>query len=179
MKSYFVVAMLLAAPVVYGQPLQIKLLDELKAKASEVVDLNFNKDMLKLGASFLGSGKQDDPKIKKLVAGLDSFLIKSFEFDKEGAYSKSDLEDLIHQMGRPGWNLIISTDEKKSRETTRIWIKASTPQEVGGMRLLSAEPKELTIIESIGRINLDDLKDLASMGGVRDVTIDHSGKKEE
>src|SRR5215472_5970062 len=109
MKRYLVVA-LMSAPVLFGQPMEIKGLDGLKDKASEVVDVTLNKDMLKSGASFLGSGKdQDQEKIKKLVEGLESIVVKSFEFEKNGAYTQIQLDDIARQMSQPGWNLIVTS----------------------------------------------------------------------
>jgi len=179
MKRYLVAA-LMGAPILFAQPMEIKGLDSIKAKASGVVDVTLNKDMLKSGASFLGSGKDEDAaKVRKMVEGLESLVVKSFEFEKDGAYTHAQLDDIARQMGQPGWNLIVSTIEKDSGETTRVWVKASTPQAPGGVRVLSAEPRELTIVESIGNINLSDLQGLAGLAGIRDVTIDHSGKKKE
>jgi len=179
MKRYLVVA-LMSAPVLFGQPMEIKGLDGLKDKASEVVDVTLNKDMLKSGASFLGSGKdQDQEKIKKLVEGLESIVVKSFEFEKNGAYTQIQLDDIARQMSQPGWNLIVTSTEKNSGETTRVWVRVGTPQTPGGVRVLSAEPRELTIVEYIGSVNLSDLQGLAGLAGIRDVMIDHSGKKKE
>jgi hypothetical protein len=180
MKRYLVVA-LMSAPVLFGQPIEIKGLDGLKAKASDVVDVSLNKDMLKAGAGFLGSGKVDDAaKIRKLIeGGMESIVVKSFEFEKDGVYTQTELDEIARQMSQPGWNLIVTTTEKKSGESTRVWARTGTPQASGGVRVLSAEPKELTIIEAIGKFNLSDLQDLAGLTGIRDVTIEHSGKKKE
>ena len=172
MKGYLAVMALVMAPVACAQTPNLGVFDRLKDKASEVTDMNLNKDLLGLGASFLGADKGDTAKVKKLAEGLNSIVIKSLEFEKEGVYSKADVQQLITELGGPGWNLIISSEEKKSHEIARIWIKAANNGEVGGMRILSAEPKELAVIEITGRVRLEDLKDLGALG-VPDVASEH------
>ncbi len=162
MKRYLALAALVVAPL-GAQPLKLGILDKLKDKATEVVDVNLSKDMLKLGTSFLGDGGKtpdhpDNADLKKLTEGLDSILVKSFEFDEEGAYTEADVRQIVSEMASSGWTLMVSVEEKKSKELMRVWGKP------GGIRLLTAEPKELTVVEIIGKISLDNLKDLSGLG---------------
>ena len=177
MKKLVAFAALALAPLACAQ-LKLTVFDKLKAKASDVVNINLNKDLLGLGAGFLGSDKGDGAKIKKLAEGLNSILIHSLEFDKEGAYSDADVKQIVSEMGGPGWNLVVSADENKGREISRIWIKASGNGELGGLRIMSAESKELSIIEIIGKIRLEDLKDLGALG-IPNIASEHTGKPAE
>lgn len=156
-------AVLAFAPLGIAQELRLPVFDKLKEKASDVTNLTLNKNLLQLGVGFLGNDK-DAAKIKKLVEGLNGIFVKSLEFDKEGAYTKADLQQLLSEVGGPGWNLIISSDENHGQEISRIWIKTSGNGEVGGMRILSAEAKELTVVDISGRVRLEDLKDLEGLG---------------
>jgi hypothetical protein len=163
MRTFVSLAVLALAPLVYAQELKLAVFDKLKSQASNVVDLNLSKDLLGLGAGFLGK-QGDGADVKKLVEGLNNVVVRSFEFEKEGAYSDADVKELIAEMSVPDWKLVISADEKKGREISRIWTKATGAGEIGGLRILSAEPKELSVIEITGRVRLEDLKKLGGLG---------------
>ena len=124
MRRYVAMAVLAFAPLGIAQELRLPVFDKLKEKASDVTNLTLNKNLLQLGVGFLGNDK-DAAKIKKLVEGLNGIFVKSLEFDKEGAYTKADLQQLLSEVGGPGWNLIISSDENHGQEISRIWIKTS------------------------------------------------------
>lgn len=177
MRKYLVLAALAVAPLACAQGLKLQVFERLKDKASSVTDLNLNKDMLGLGASFLGNS--DAAKVKKLAEGLSGILVHSLEFEKEGIYSPADVQSLIAELGSPGWNLVVSSDEKhgKGHEISRVWIKSGAGGELGGLRIMSAEAKELSVIEISGKIRLEDLKDLGGLG-VPNVNIGdgHNGK---
>jgi hypothetical protein len=182
MRRYLAFGVLALAPLicaqgVCAQGLKLNTFEKLKDKASDSTDLTLSKDLLKMGAGFLGSDA-DAAKVKKLAAGLNGILIRSLEFEKEGAYTNADVQALIAEMGSPGWSLVISADEKSGsgHEISRVWIKGSENGELGGLRILSAEPKELSAIEILGRVRLEDLKDLGGLG-VPDLNIgSHQGQ---
>lgn len=182
MKRLLAAALLAALPLAFAQPLKLDVFEKLKKRATSVVDLNLNKDLLSLGMSFLGGDRSvDAAKIKKLAEGLNGIQIRSLEFEKEGDFSSKDVQELIEEMAGKGWQLVISADEKKEAEISRIWVMSGSNGEVGGMRILSAEPKELTVIEINGKVRLEDLKDLSGLGIPSNITNEHShsGKKNE
>jgi hypothetical protein len=165
MKRMLAFAALAVAPFAWAQELKLTAFDKLKPQASNIVDLNLSKDLLGLAAGFL-AGDGDAAKVKKLTEGINNIVIRSFEFEKEGVYSDADVKQLISEMSTPGWKLSISADEKhgNGREISRIWTKPTGNGEIGGIRILSAEPKELSAIEITGRVNLQDLGDLKGLG---------------
>jgi hypothetical protein len=182
MKRFLAVAVFALAPLC-AQTLNLSVFDRLKDKASDSTDVNLSKDLLGLAAGVLGNDKDSDAaKAKKVVEGLSGVLVRSLEFDKEGVYSEADVQQLITELGSTGWKLVISADEKhgKSREISRIWIKTAEG-ELGGLRILSAEPKELSVVEISGRIRLQDLKDLGGNLGIPnlDVLDGHSGASDK
>jgi hypothetical protein len=183
MKRFVAVAAMVVAPLACAQELKLTVFDKLKPQASNIVDLNLSKDLLGLGAGFLGNDG-DDAKVKKLTEGLNNIFIRSLEFEKEGVYSDADVKQIISEMTAPGWKLVISADEKhgSGHETSRIWIKATGNGELGGLRIMSAEPKELSAIEITGRVSLKDLGALGDLG-IPGIGSEHTGqaskKKEE
>jgi hypothetical protein len=167
MKRYLAIAVVALAPLACAQTLKLSVFDKLKDKATDSTDLNLSKDLLGLAGGFLGSDKDGDgAKVKKLVSGLNNILIKSLTFDKEMVYASADVQQLISELGGPGWKLVISSDEKhgNGQEISRVWTKAMADGEIGGLRIMSAEPKELSVIEITGRVNLKDLHELGDLG---------------
>lgn len=168
------VGALLLTTFAFGQELHMPVFNRLKSQASNVVDLNLSKDLLGLGAGFLGRDK-DGEKVKKVVSGLNNIVIHSLEFDKEGVYNDADVADLIRELGAPDWKLVVSAEEKKNHEASRIWIKSAANGALGGMRILTAERKELTVVEITGRISPEDLKDLGGLN-IPGLAGEHEGQ---
>lgn len=155
--------------------------DKLAAKAVETVNITLDASMLQMAGSFLAGKEPQQEKIKKLISGLKGIYVKSFEFAKEGEYSKADVEAIESQLKGPGWSQIVDVKSKKEGETAGIYVKKDDGQIVG-MTILSAEPKELTVVNIVGPI---DLNDLASLGGhfgiptVPDVSMKHGAKQDK
>ena len=174
MKRILALGILSLSSIACAQNLKLSVFDRLKEKASDASDVTLNKDLLKLAGSFLGSG--DGSRIKKLADGLSNIMVRSLEFDKKNMYTSADVDALIAEMGAPGWTLIIKADERNGsdHEVSRIWVKSSENGELGGLRIMSAEARELSVIEIVGKVRLEDLKDLKGLG-LPDVNINLGG----
>ena len=146
-------------PLAYGQEAKLKIdhLDKLAAKASEVSDVDLEGPLLQTASQFLSKG-ETDAEIKEIVFGLKGIYVRSFEFEKEGSYSQADLEMIRKQLQSPGWTRIVNVQSKQDKESTEIYSMLSGDKIVG-LAILSAEPKELTVVNIVGPI------DLAKMGG--------------
>ena len=145
-------------PLAYGQEAKLKIdhLDKLAAKASEVSDVDLEGPLLQTASQFLSKG-ETDAEIKEIVFGLKGIYVRSFEFEKEGSYSQADLEMIRKQLQSPGWTRIVNVQSKQDKESTEIYSMLSGDKIVG-LAILSAEPKELTVVNIVGPI------DLAKMG---------------
>src|SRR5947208_1016113 len=93
----------LAASLGSGQTLKLDSLDRLAAKASESVNVTLDGAMLRMASGFLSDGDKDEAEVKKLVAGLKSILVRSFEFKNTGEYLESDVEAIRAQLRNVGW----------------------------------------------------------------------------
>jgi hypothetical protein len=98
-------------------------------------------------AKFLDSKDPDEAKVKKLLAGIDGIYIKSFEFKKGGGYAPADVDSVRAQLRAPEWSRIIG-------------VKSSADD------ILCAAPKELTVVNIVGPVDLDSLADLGGHFGV-------------
>jgi len=91
--------------------------------------------------------------------------VRDYEFDKEGQYSMEDIEQLRKSFETSEWTPIVHERERKSGETTDVMVKLVNG-ESHGMFILSAEPKELSIVLILGPVRMEDLGKLKHIGGL-------------
>ena len=152
-------------------------LDKLAAKAQETVDVTLDSNMLQLAGKFLSDKDADQAKAKQIVAGLKGITVRTFEFAKEGEYSMADMDALREQLKAPAWSRIVGVTSKT--ENTEIYLKQAEGSQVGGMVIINAEPKELTIVSLSGTISVADLSALGGQFGIPKVDAPKSKGKEE
>ena len=165
-------AMLLAAfsPSAFGQnpKLAIKNLEPLSKKASEVVDVNLDGPLLKLASKFMAADDNDgDRDALGVIKNLKGIYVKNFEFDKPGEYSQADVEAIRNQLQSPAWSRIVSARSKHEGETTEVYLMtAGDGGTVLGMAIINAEPKELTVVNIVGPIDIEKLSSLEGKMGI-------------
>jgi hypothetical protein len=164
-NSWLVVGLLPVLAAAQAGKLVIPEFTDLAKKATESVDITLDGDMLKsatrmMGAGGGGSATQTD--VSSLVSGLKAITVRSFTFDKPDMYSPQAVAGVLAQVEVPGWKKIISVREKDER----VEIHMRENAEDGGLLIVSEEPKELTIVNIAGRINMDQLRQLQGHMGV-------------
>ncbi len=173
MRDRIVFALLLIAsiaapaqtPPASPLPLPPAVEKELAAKASNVTEVTLDKNMLGFASKFMNSKKSDDTATRQLIQGLDGIYVRDYEFDKEGEYSMDEVDKLRQYFETGEWTPIVRSHEKKSGETTDVMVKMVNG-ESRGMFILSAEPKELSIVLILGPIRMDQLGVLGSLGSL-------------
>ena len=167
MKRILSITLLAVAFAVLPVRAQLKLnLDNLAAKAKESVDVSLDGSLLQLAAKFLSADKSDDAKAKELISKLKGIYVRSFEFEKEGQYSQSDLDPIRAQLQAPGWSRIIFVREKD--EGTEVYLKSDGGQ-TAGLAIISFEARELTVVNIVGPIDLSQLSGLEGHFGIPSV----------
>jgi hypothetical protein len=149
-----------------AQLLQLRItgLDGLASKATESADITLDSNLLQMAGGFLaGAGKdsKDGENLKQLLSGLKAITVRSFKFKETGQYRMEDLEPIRAQLRTPGWSKIISAQSKE--ETSEIYMRTDRGK-VAGFAIVSAEPKELTVVAIEGSIDLNDLSKLKGLG---------------
>ena len=134
-------------------------LDRLASKAEESVDVTLDKTMLHLAGRFLGDG-QDEAKAKKIMAGLDSVTVKSFQFASEGQYDPADLDAVRAQLRAPDWLRIVGVKAKGSGDNVDVYAKPAANGKLGGVMVIAAEPRELTVVSIVGTLEPEQLAEL-------------------
>jgi hypothetical protein len=150
-------------------------LERLAAKASEVVDVNMDENMLKFAGSFMNKNKPEEAEAQKLVSSLKSLCVRSLEFDKEAQYAEEDLEALRSQLRVPTWSRIVGVRSKRDRENVDVYFRMEKGA-VTGLAVIAAEPKELTLVHIDGLINPDMLGKLGGQFGIPKVEMPSESK---
>jgi hypothetical protein len=121
--------------------------------------------MLQLASRFLSKDDPDQVHVKQLVSKLKGVYVRSFEFDKDGQYSKGDVEAIRSQLKTPSWTRIVGVKSTKGGDNSEIYLKRNGDQ-VAGLVLINAEPKELTIVHIDGAIDPAELSELGGHMGI-------------
>jgi hypothetical protein len=154
-------------------------LDRLAAKASEVVDVSLDGPLLQLASRFLSDKDPDEAHVKSLVRGLKGVYVKSFEFEDRDQYKPSDVEELRTQLKAPGWSRIVTARSKRNGDNSEIYLKTEGGQ-ISGLAIIVTDPKELTIVNIVGAIRPEDIRDLGGHFGIPridDITPNKNDKK--
>ena len=151
---------------------------DLAARASDVTEVTLGKNMLAFASKFMNGKDQDEAATRALITGLDGIYVREYEFDKEGQYSMDEIEQLRKYFETSEWTPIVRERERKSGETTDVMVKLVNG-ESHGMFILTAEPKELTIVLILGPIKMEDLgklKGLSGLGSLGDISVNVKDK---
>ena len=158
-----IATIVLAAAMLPAWAQEIKMpanLDALADKADDAVTVTIDKSMLQFASKFMDRDG-DEADVRKLIAGLDSIYVRSFEFRHEGEYSMADVDAVRNQFQSPTWGRMVGVRSKHG-ENVDVYFKDGGNGQLGGVVVIAAEPKELTVVNIIG--NLDPAK-LADLGG--------------
>jgi predicted nuclease of restriction endonuclease-like RecB superfamily len=149
-----------------GLPLPPAVEKELAAKAIDMTEVTLGKNMLDFAAKFMKD--KDDDQARKLIQGLKGIYVRDYTFEKEGDYSMDQIKQLRAYFETSEWSPIVHSVERRKGETTEttdVLVK-TVNGETQGMFILSAEPKELSIVLILGPINVEDLAELHGIGGL-------------
>jgi hypothetical protein len=175
MRTVAVLYTLLLLPAVAnaarGQDVKIPAnVERLAAKAVETVNVTVDGALLQLAGKFLSSSDPDQVKIKTLIGNLKGIYVRSFEFANEGEYSPADVESLRSQVRSPEWSKMVAVSSKKGGDNVDVFFKMDKDK-IAGLVVIAAEPKELTFVNIVGPIDLDQLSSLGGQFGIPKVDL--------
>ncbi|HEV2884830.1 MAG TPA: DUF4252 domain-containing protein [Pyrinomonadaceae bacterium] len=161
----------------YGQNprIQTTQLDALTAKASQTIDVNLDERLMQMAAKFLSNKDPEEASVKDLVAGLKGIYVKSFEFEKEGEFVAADLESIRSQLRNPAWSKIVNVTSKKEGNV-EVYLMTVGGQ-ISSLAVLADGPKEITIVNILGPVNLEKLSQLEGQFGVPELGIESKPKR--
>jgi hypothetical protein len=168
--KHFVAVLFTSMLAMAEQELDLSFLKGLEAKARESTDINLGPEQLKLMMGFSGEATKE---LQGLGKSIERVQVKTFEFDKEGAYSIADMEKLRADLKTGDFVPFISVKERNG--FTEIAMRKG-PKGMNGFVILVAEPRELTVVNIVGEIDLASLGKLAGKFGIPNVHMGNSSK---
>jgi len=154
------VALVLAAPS-WAQPPKLPAnLEKLAQKAKESAEVTLDGSLLKLAARFLSDKNADEAGAKKALNGIDAIYVRSFTFDHDTAYDEADLNELRSAYRGPDWSRIVGVRSLTSGDNADVFFKVSSGGLLGGVAVIAAGPRELTVVSISGNIDPAQLMDL-------------------
>lgn len=138
--------------------LQLGNLDKLSEKAARVTDVTLDGSLLNFAIKLIESdeGDEDAKEFKSIIKNLKGIYIKSFEFDAASQYSKADVEAIRSQLTSPRWVKIVYSINKRTNENDEIYLLRNG-QQVQGVVILVAEPRELTVVNIVGDVPVEKI----------------------
>jgi hypothetical protein len=159
--------------------LQLDQLDSLANRASETVDVKLDEHLIQTTAKLFSGKDADEAEIKELLKNVKGIYVKSFTFEKENEYSPAEIESVRTQLRSGAWSKIVGVTSKKEGENVEVYLM-TLADEITGLAVVSLNPKELTIVNIVGPINLEKLTQLEGSFGVPDLDIARpKAKKDE
>jgi Domain of unknown function (DUF4252) len=139
--------------------LDLSNLQKLTDKAAEVNDVTLDGPMLQFASKFMKDGDSKEAQVKSLLKDLQGIYIKNFGFEHDNEYSAADVEVIRSQLKSPVWVRMVESRSKHGHEIDEIFL-AKDGDKVIGLAIVLAEPKELTVVNIVGPIDLDKVGQL-------------------
>ncbi len=143
----------------------------LESKATETVSISLDAPLMRLAASFLDSRKPEDAATQQLISSITGVYVRSFTFRDELAYPRAEVDALHQQLVAPAWTSFMHVKNRKDRTDVEIFV-ALDGTTTKGVAIVAIEPREFTIVNLVGSIDLKKLHDLEGHFGVPKLHLD-------
>ncbi len=144
--------------------------------ATKSVDISLDPSLLRLASGVINdSNGTNGAQVNALIKGLRGIYVRSYTFDRPGEYSEAQVKAVEAQLLAPGWQPIVSTHDLKQGNNVDIYLRRSGDR-TDGLAIIAAAPRELTIVNIVGSIDLAKLAQLQGQFGVPRVGIAASGQ---
>src|SRR2546423_5474310 len=153
--------------------LRLDSLERLAPKAVETVNVEIDGILIKFASVALSDKDPDERTVKEIISGLRGVYVKSYEFKSEGQFTEGDLASVREQLSGPGWSRIVDIKSLDDADDNAEVYVATDAGRVEALAILSVEPKEVTVINIVGSIDIEKLKRLEGSLGIPRIHIHH------
>lgn len=165
--------LLVSAPAVWSQTLDLSSLEKIASKAKETNEVNLDANQIRAALMFIPHDEKENADIdqgaKKLLDGLQKITIRNYEFDKPGKFQDADLEPIRSQLAKlKGWGKIVDSKQKDERSEVYMYTEDGKPT---GIAVIDVEAKELSVVLVKGSSSLADIGKLHGMMGLPNIKI--------
>ena len=139
--------------------LKIPSFEELQHKAVDSVNVTIDSTVLGLAGHFMPDSDPDSAQLKKTLAGLKSVQVRSFRFDSDFVYSKSDIDSVRTQLAGPGWSRLVQVRDHNKKEDVDVYL-ALDQHIIKGIAIITTDPRKFTIVNVVGTVDMDQITQL-------------------
>jgi uncharacterized protein DUF4252 len=167
-RQLFAVLLLAAPLMANAQAGRLKMPEfyGLADKAKESVNIDLDGSMLQTASSFMsGPASGAPPEIAAALDGILGIYVRVFEFEEANAYSAHDLDGVRSQLQQPGWKKLMSVNSQGQRVDIYMREEGKDPKD-GGLALIVSEPTEFVIVNVVGKVDPEKLRQLQGKFGV-------------
>lgn len=155
--------------------LQLPDFSALSKRATQSVDISLDPSLLRLaGGAIANDSGGNGAAVNDLIQGIKGIYVRSYTFDRPGEYSRADVRAIQAQLLAPGWQPIVSTHDLKQGKDVDIYVRR-TGDRTDGIAIIAAEPRQLTVVNIVGPIDLAKLAQLQGQFGVPKIGIAAGG----
>ncbi len=140
--------------------LRLESLERLAPKAVEAVNIEIDGVLIKFAGSMLSDEDADERAVKELVAGLRGVYVRSYEFKSPGQFTEADVAAVREQLRAPGWSRVMDVKSRGLDFGDAEVYLATEGGRVEGFALVVVEPREVTVVNIVGSLDLDKLRKL-------------------
>jgi hypothetical protein len=129
--------------------------EDLKGHATESVDITLGALPLHFAAWLMDDHDGDSAEVKRALQAVKSVQVRSYRFDTDSGCSQVDLGPLHAQLAQPGWSRLVQA-HKRDHEDVDVYV-ALEDQVIKGIAIIACQPRELTVVNIVGTVSLDQL----------------------
>lgn len=168
------VAVTLALPVVSAgaaPELRIPDFSHLRQKATDSTDITIDGFLMRIAQKFAANHAADEAhdEALSLLNDIKSVRVRNFTFDTDDAYSRADIDSVRKQLQGPGWSALATVHRREPREDVDVYVCLEDGK-VKGLAVIASEPREFTIVNIVGSIDLDKIAQLEGQFGIPEMS---------
>jgi len=166
----------LALPVVSAgaaPELRIPDFSHLRQKATDSTDITIDGFLMRIAQKFAANHAADEAhdEALSLLNDIKSVRVRNFTFDTDDAYSRADIDSVRKQLQGPGWSALATVHRREPREDVDVYVCLEDGK-VKGLAVIASEPREFTIVNIVGSIDLDKIAQLEGQFGIPEMSED-------
>lgn len=168
-------ALVAAAPASFATTaptgeLRLPNFDAVAGKAVQTVDISLGTALLGLAASFMDSSNPGDAAAKEAISGVKGIYVRSYTFDKDFVYPEADVDSVRAQLSAPAWQKLVSVHNSPDHSNVDIYICVDQGRAMG-LAIIASQPREFTIVNIVGAIDLRKLHQLQGKFGIPQMQV--------
>ena len=129
---------------------------QMRREAVDSVSITVGPIALWFAGRVIGAHDPDSAAIRKLLRGLHKVQVRSFRFKADHVYAPAELQALRLQLSGPAWHQMVQVRDPAAGGDVDIYY-ALDERTVTGLAILAAAPREFTVVNISGNIDMEQV----------------------